>query len=72
MVIFNGGATVNVELHVTGPWQPVELVTVNVTVLVPPVATEGAKPALLVTGLVQPPVTVDDANHAANLAFTEA
>jgi hypothetical protein len=56
--------TVNVAEHVLGDSQ--ELVTVNVTVVVPPQA-DGAPELLLEMAALQPPENVTVASHAANL-----
>ena len=54
--------TVKVALHVTGGWH--ELVTVHVTVLLPP-HDNGAPVLLLLNEEPQPPLVVTPANHAA-------
>jgi hypothetical protein len=59
-------STVNVAAHVLGPSQV--LVTVNVTVVVPPHAF-GAPELLFDMEALQPPLNVADANHAANLVL---
>jgi len=54
--------TVKVAVQITGAWQ--ELVTVNVTIELPPQA--GGAPALLfVNDELQPPLVVTPASHAA-------
>ena len=46
-------------------WVEQSLVAVKVTVAVPPVQAFGAAGALLVNTVLQPPVVVTPANHAA-------
>ena len=54
--------TMNAAEHV---WVEQSLVAVKVTVAVPPVQAFGAAGALLVNTVLQPPVVVTPANHAA-------
>jgi hypothetical protein len=68
-VTAGAAVTVNVAVHVLGPSQ--ELVTVNVTVAVPPQA--GGAPLLLFEmAALHPPLKVAVANHAANFASIAA
>jgi hypothetical protein len=68
-VTAGAAVTVNVAVHVLGPSQ--ELVTVNVTVAVPPQAG-GAPELLFEMAALQPPLKVAVANHAANFASIAA